>query len=376
MITQRQIAETVGVSCATVANILSQKEGLRYSSQTRERVLQTAKELGYQPNRASQTIRRQRSNLIAIVHFGAGIEAAHKANTALSRKVHEAGFDYLSVDMDWHGGSVERTLAELIQNRVEGVLISHIQEVFSDKHIGVIHRAGIPVVSINGDQRAGVTMVCHDARGPFQRLTNHLLAVGHRRLLCLTPTGMGAEGGEHREHSHRKTGFRQAIEARGTFQAIPEEEYIARSINGNAFEAGISGIAVQQDVLHYQRLEQPVYRFCKRLFTSGNLPDAIVCMNDMYAMEAIMAAQEVGVRIPDDVAVTGYDNDLIGSFPAIGLTTAEQDIENICSTGVAELIQRIAEPAREIRRLTFDSKLILRTSCGRMLKESAAGIPA
>jgi len=373
MITQRQIAEALGVSCATVANILSQKKGLRYSSQTRERVLQKAQELGYQPNRASQSIRRQRSNLIAIVHFGAGIEAAHKANTALSLKVHEAGFDYLSVDMDWHGGSVDRTLADLIENRVEGVLISHIQEILSDEHIGILHRAGIPLVSINGDLREGVTMVGHDARGPFQRMTNHLLDVGHRQLLCLTHTGIGADGGEHREDTHRKRGFRQAIEARGAFQIIPEKDFFARSSNGNALEQGISGIAVQQDFLQYQRLEQPVYRFCKRLFASGNLPDAIVCMSDKYALEAIMAAQEVGVRIPDDLAVTGYDNDLIGSFPAIGLTTAEQDIENICKAGVEELVKLVQDPSRGISRQTFGSRLVLRTSCGRMLQESRMG---
>jgi DNA-binding LacI/PurR family transcriptional regulator len=217
-------------------------------------------------------------------------------------------------------------------------------------------------------------MVSHDSRGPFQRLTFHLLNLGHRRILCLTPSGIGPEEGGHREHSHRKTGFRRAIEEHGTMLSLAEEDFFSRWQSGNAFADGVCGIAVQQDVGLYQRLEQPVYKLCKRLFASGKLPDAIVCMNDMYAMEAIMAAQELGVRIPNDVAVTGYDNDLIGSFPAIGLTTAEQDIENICSAGVEELVQRIADPLREIRSQTFDSNLILRTSCGRLLKEAQLSV--
>jgi LacI family transcriptional regulator len=370
MITQRQIAESLGVSSATVANILSQRAGLRYSQKTRDIVHEAAKELGYQPNRASQAIRKQRSNLIAIVHFGAGIEAAHKANTALSRKVHEVGFDYLSVDMDWHGGSVERTLAELIQNRVEGVLISHIQEVFSDKHLDVIRRAGIPVVSINGGRRPGVTMVSHDAVGPFQRLTTHLLNAGHRRILCLSPAAAQSNEAMHSEEVQRAMGFRQAIEETGTCVKFSENQFLANLPAGDGFGDGVSGIVVQQDFRLYQRLQQPVYRFCKELFASGNLPDAIVCMNDKYAVEAIMAAQELGVRIPHDVAVTGYDNDLIGSFPVMGITTAEQDIENICKAGVEELVKLVQDPSRGISRQTFDSMLVLRTSCGRMLQES------
>lgn len=376
MITQRQIANALGVSSATVANILSEREGLRYSQKTRELVLKTAKDLGYQPNRASQAIRKQRSNLIAIVHFGAGIEAAHKANVELSRKVHEVGFDYLSVDMDWHGGSVERTLAELIQNRVEGVLISHIQELFSDDHIEVIRRAGIPVVSINGARRTGVTMVAHDPMGPFQRLTTHLLNLGHRRILCLTPAAAKSGESLHSEHMQRVMGFRQAIEEVGTCTKIPEADFFADLPRHFGFGDTLSGIVVQQDARLYQRLQQPVYRFCKNLFSSGYLPDAIVCMNDMYAIEAIMAGQELGIRVPQDVAVTGYDNDLIGSFPVIGLTTAEQDIENICSTGVEELVKLVKDPSRGIRRQTFDSKLVLRTSCGRMLKKPEACLPA
>ena len=66
--------------------------------------------------------------MIGIVHFGAGIEAALKVNLTLAADVCARGYDYLAVDMNWHGGSVERVIDELIQSRVEGVIISHIQE--------------------------------------------------------------------------------------------------------------------------------------------------------------------------------------------------------------------------------------------------------
>ncbi|MCC7519617.1 MAG: LacI family DNA-binding transcriptional regulator [Verrucomicrobiae bacterium] len=363
MVTQRQIAERLKLSCSTVANILGKRAGLRYGKQTRERVLKTAAELGYQRNRAAQAIRQRRSNLIGIVHFGAGIEAAHKANLALSAEVHARGYDYLAVDMNWHGGSVERVINELIQARVEGVLISHIQEVFRQEHVDALRRVGIPVGIVNGESRAHASLYCDDVFGAFQALTRHLIQVGHRRILHLWP-GV-ATTDQNRAMGERLKGFRSAFEGCGTWTILEEEEVLERWPNGFVDAEGVMGLTVRQPIERYSALDHPVYRFCERLFAKGALPDAIVCTNDMYALELIAAGLAQGVRIPEDLALTGYDNDRVGAYPAFGLTTAEQDLDGICAASAGELFRRIAHPGEPPGHRIFPSKLILRTSCGR-----------
>ena len=369
MITQRQIALRLGIAPATVANILSNRTGMRYSQATRERVNKAALEIGYQPNRAAQTVRRGRSNLIGLVHFGAGIETAHKMNFALAADICARGYDHLAVDMNWHGGNVERVSDQLIQSRVEGVIISHIQEVFQEAHVGLLTRVGIPVVVVNGEPRSGASIMCNDIYSAFRALAQHLMQVGHRRILHLWPA---IEDYEHnRSLGERLQGFRSAFEIRGKWLGMTEEEFFASWPDKMPKTPDALGVTVMQDPELYSTLDKPVYKFCKRLFAKGPLPDAIVCTNDRYAIELIAAGLEYGVRVPDDLAITGYDNDSLGEFPAFGLTTAAQDIESICSAATAEIFQRITNPKAKPRHKTFPSKLVLRTSCGRALVAQA-----
>ncbi len=249
---------------------------------------------------------------------------------------------------------------------MEGVLISHIQDVFEEEHIEALRRAGIPVVSINGERRTHVPLICDNLSKAFELLTRHLLDVGHRRILNLASSDRHLRKSRTRTLSQRVQGFRQAIEERGSWEVCTEREFFEHWPRETKGDGGISGLTVKQNPGMYSRLEQPVYKFCKRLFATGKLPDAIVCSNDTYATEAIVAALECGVRIPGDMAVTGYDNDRLGAFPIFGITTAEQDIESICRKAVETLIQRMADPNQEVKHQVFDSKIILRTSCGRM----------
>jgi len=362
MMTQRQIADALGLSCATVANILSGNPRLRYSKETRDRVIKAAAEMGYQQNRASRVIRTGRSNLVGIVHFGSDIEAARRSHSALSKYCHEAGFQYYGVDMTWHAGSVDRTLSELIQARVEGVIIAHVQEVFQDKHIEILHKAGIPVVSLNGEKRKNVPLVCDNIDKAFYELTHHLLRIGHRQILHLLP----GNALHFRTRGMRAKGFVRAIKEVGKLKTLTEEEFFSRKLPRTRKGSGITGYLIEQDPKLYDSVDKPVYRFCKQLFSKGILPDAIMCPNDMYAIEAILAGLECGIRVPDDIAVTGYDNDRLGAYPAFGLTTAEQDVERLCATAVSTLQEWIKKRllGKDADTQTYDSKIIIRTSCG------------
>lgn len=359
------ISEKAGVSRETVSQILGGKRAERYKLSTRTKVLEIAEQLNYRPHRGAQAMKSGRSNLIAIVHFGAGIEAAHKTNLALSRMVNEKGYDYLAMDMNWYGGSVERTLAEIVRARVEGVLVSHIQEVFQEEHVVELRRAGIPIVSVNGGFRPNIPLVCDNVGDAFQRLTLHLMNLGHQHVFQLASEISHLPTGRARTVTHRVDGFRSAIERRGQWMTLSEDDFFVNWPRlSEEFADRVLGITITQEPRMYERLDKPVYRFCTRLFPYGRLPDAIVCQNDLYAMEVIAAGLEHGVRVPENLAVTGYDNDRIGEFPAFGITSAEQNIEGICAAATDVLTQLIAHPETEVADQMFDSRILIRNSSG------------
>jgi LacI family transcriptional regulator len=350
------VAAKAGVSRATVSHILGGKLADRYRDETRAKVEKIAAAMNYRPHRGAQVMKSGRSNLIAIVHFGADIEAARKTNLALSRLTSQNGFDYLAIDMNWYGGCVERTLEEILRARAEGVLISHIQEVIQNEHIAEIQRAGIPVISVNGGLRSDVPRMSDNLDGAFFDLTSHLLQSGHRRIVQpATPI-----------QQPFTEAFRRAIDSRGKWIACDQEGFFESwpSLCSSGADEEVLGITVRQQAELWDKVDTPVYKFCRRLFQARPLPDAIVCRNDMHAMEVIAAGLECGVRVPEDVAVTGYDNDGIGAFPAFAITTAEQDTEAICSAAVEALMRQIASPGSDVPSRVFDSKLILRSSSG------------
>lgn len=358
------IAAKAKVSRATVSQVLGGKYSSRYRPETRERILAIARELNYRSYHGARTMKTGRSNLIAIVHFGMGIEAAQKTNLTLARLVNERGYDFLAIDMNWCGGCMDRTIAEIIHTRAEGVIVSHIQEVFEDRHVSELRRVGIPVVSVNGSHRVNAPLVFNNAGRAIEELTRHLLKCGHRRIL--QPVKANPNPELNSDTAGKRAGFRRAVEERGRWVGFGEEEFFARHRSGDLWgsDDGVFGVTISQGARLYDLVDRPVYRFCKRLFSEGELPDAIVCMNDFYAMEAVAAGLECGVSVPGDVAVTGYDNDRIGELPAFGLTTAEQATEEICAAAMEILVQQIAYSDSPVEDRAFDSRLVIRTSCG------------
>lgn len=357
---QKSVALACGVSRSTVGMILG--GGVlaeRYSEATRQKVRAMAARLNYAPNRAAQTMRKKRSNLIAIIHFESGIEVVQKINQRLSQKVKAAGYDCLAVDLGWHGGCVERALTELTQLRVEGALISHIQEIFEDSHVVRLREAGIPTVSIGGQYRPSMPLVCDDVAKGFQGLTHHLLQNGHRLILQLTPDKRQTKA---RSVVKRIEGFQHGIKAAGTWHSLLEEDFFRLWPTLPAKD--ILGLSISQDRSRYDQVDRPVYHFCQRLFQTGRLPDALMCANDALALEAILSAQENNLHVPRDFAVTGYDNDHLGAFPAIGLTTAEQDVENICTQGLEVLLRRMRNINTKVENRMLPARLIFRTSSG------------
>ncbi len=357
-VSQKDIALKLGLSRATVANILSGNLRLAYSAETRERVLSAAREMGYQVDRASRTIRSGRSNLIGIIHFGGAFQGSGSLAVALPQAINAEGYDSLVIDLRWHGGDVERVLREVIQSRVEGVIISHGIESFRREHVEVLERAGIPCVSLYGDDRLGIPLFCDNAASSYCALTDHLLHLGHRHLLLLISTTVS------RWNRERIEGFRAAIQPVGTIALHSETTFFQ---NGSLpLKEGFSASIVEIDIKrHGYDAMLAGFHFGERLFSHGAWPGVILCANDDAAFGLINAAVKHRLSIPQDGAVTGFDDRKLARYPVFDLTTVGTDVAEASRATVGALAAFLREESPTISGQIFDSWLVLRRSCGR-----------
>lgn len=361
MISQKKIAEALNMPVSTVANILNGTPF--YKKETRERVLKAAADLGYQRNRASVAIRRGRSNLIGVIQFGSSYETAHMCGYHLAQAIGAHGYDYLAVDLKWHAGNARRALNEIIQTRAEGaILLGNTAELFTKECLATLERYKIPVVSLYGEEHLSIPLVGDNSTLSFHSMVRHLQGVGHRSILhpSINASAQSTSG--------RRFGVQSALEGRGPYFTLAEEEFIKawprlyREHRNQEF-----GVTVDIDLTKGDGdLIDAHTQFAKRLFASGALPDAIVCTNDRAACGFINAAFEMKVRVPEDIAVTGADNDRIGNFPMFRLTTIQMDIEQSSKEAVNLLLKRMKGKQIELSTKAFPAQLVLRQSCGRM----------
>jgi LacI family transcriptional regulator len=291
-VTIKQVAAEVGVSITTVSHVLNDVPGLRVNPVTRERVEEAAARLGYVPNRLAQSLRTQRSNTIGLIGDEiattpfAGKLILGAQEVALSRNA-----VVLVVSTGYQRDVENREIDELLRRQVDGILYA---SMFHRRVELPAQLASVPTVFVNAEcTTPGVPWVAPDEVAGGRDAAEVLLAAGHRRL-----------------------GFVNNVDD------IPASAGRLEGFRARAAEAGVTG----HDLAVVTAETDPAggYAAATELLTREQRPTAIFCFNDRLAMGAYRAAAELGLRIPDDVSVVGFDNQEYvadGLFP--GLSTIE-----------------------------------------------------
>lgn len=357
MISQRKIAEHLNLGRSTVANILRGENLLKYSEETRQAVMEAAERFGYRPNRASRSIRIGRTNVIGVIHFGGQNEVSRRAFNYLAKGIADRGYDLYVLDLTWYDGSISKAVDKLVEMRVEGVVICYMADYFGAAEIDILKRAKIPAVSIGGNEKWGIPTVHGDAESSLKEVVKHLISVGHQRLHLLT------NNYKARTTGNRIAGFKAGIlEAGGTILDNPgQSDAIIRWPK----EDGLYGRITQIEVT--PNLFEPAYQYVNRLIDADILPDAFVCSNDQWARQTFLALLQRGVKVPDDVAVTGFDNDQFCNYPPYYLTTVAQPIEAECEKVVELLLALIKGEKLQQDHFVFPCSLVVRKSSSRPL---------
>lgn len=326
------VARRAGVSQKTVSNVINGY--VHVSPQVRTRVQQAVAELGYVPNNTARTLRTGRTGIIALAVPNLATPYFAELATHLTVAAERRGFTIL---IDQTDGSLEREqriAAGLRQHVIDGLVFSPLTMTASE----ISAAAGSTPMVLLGERDAPSTVdhVVIDNVVAAREATEHLIGLGRRRIAAVgapleVSTGTG---------SLRLRGYRAALEEAGLEDAalvVPT----GRLLRHNGAEAA------------------------DRLMELPHPPDALFCFNDVIAFGAIHALRRRGVRVPDDVAVVGFDDVEESSYSNPTLTTVRPDKLGIAETAVQRLVSRLEDPeAHRPDEVVIPHELVVRESSG------------
>ncbi|MFI6674121.1 LacI family DNA-binding transcriptional regulator [Kribbella sp. NPDC050470] len=272
----KDVAEAAGVSVTTVSHALNEVEGTRVSEDTRLRIRAVAERLGYTPSRLARGLRLQRSHLLALISDRvATTPYAGRMVLGVQEAAFARGWTVLMFDTGGDPDVEKRAIETTLQHQVDGVLYATMfhREIELPDNL-----AGLPTVLLDARSRERtVPSVVPDEVGVGRTAVEELLRLGHRRIgFALNRDDIPATTG-------RLAGYRAALKDAGI-------RYDGRLV------------AVDDANAHGG------YRATSQLLQLRNRPTAVFCFNDRMAMGAYRAAAELGLRIPDDLSVIGYDD--------------------------------------------------------------------
>jgi DNA-binding LacI/PurR family transcriptional regulator len=335
----RDVAGRAGVSLQTVSNYVNGRFNLM-SAETRERVGRELDLLGYWPNAAARSLRAKRTMTLGFLVLDEGARFLADPMTDLiiagiGDVARDNGYALLIQAARPDPDDADRLFSPLLEERVDGAFlflsgapsvrrrtIRRVDELGFSFVVFEQAPAGVPVVSVTAENRVGA-----------RRLTEHLLAGGHRRIAFMstrTPWPMVEE---------RLRGYREALSAAGV--VAPELE-VADGVWDPADGA----------------------RMAEHLLDLPEPPTAIMCGNDLLALGALRTARIHGFRVPDDLAVTGFNDFEFAQFADPPLTTVRVPGYELGRVGAESLIARLGgqAPPSAGQRVTLPVTLQLRGS--------------
>lgn len=339
----KDVAVLAGVSWRTVSNVIHGHRYLR--PETKEKVEAAIKELGYRPRVAARQLRGGKSHLMTLaVPYIANpyfASLAHAVVEAAGREDYVVLIDE-TLGLPEREKQVARGYGSIL---TDGIIFSPLSVPVGDL---VAIRDTTPLVllgqhTVNPD----IDHVIIDNVASTRAATEHVLSLGRRRIGFMGYLAEGTLG----TGDLRFTGYQQALTAAG----IPVDPSLI--IGPPAAPAGANAVTAEGD---YSREEG--FARAKHLIPRIHEFDAIVCANDLLAIGLMHALRLHGIRIPEDIAVIGWDNSPEGAFTAPTLSTVAPDLQSIAALAVETLLGRMEKPDREAVGLTAPHRLIVRGS--------------
>ncbi|MFE7749913.1 LacI family DNA-binding transcriptional regulator [Streptomyces sp. NPDC057428] len=301
--TSRDVARAAGVSQATVSLVLGDKWHGRVSAATADRVRDSARELGYRPNLAARSLRLGRTRTALLVVPALTNEFFARVHTGAAAVAAEHDFGVVLYPSPDGTGPARDPFASASAS-LDGVIASSM----AAGALGALRTAGLPLVMLDSDpdDRGAAARVNLDIADGMRQVTDHLLGLGHRRIVHLASA---------------VDTWTFVVRARALDEAV-------REVPGTTLRT----VTAPLDVRAGREATEAV------LTSPGPLPTAIVCDDDILAAGACKAVRRQGLRVPGDISVTGFDDLALATAVEPELTTVRLPAERVGRRGMSALL--------------------------------------
>jgi len=327
-VTSLDVAKLAGVSQSAVSRYFT--PGTSVSKKTSEKVKKAADALGYRPNIIARSLITGQSRIIGLVVAYLENYFYPEVVERLSKTLQDKGYHVLVFISSLAAENVDQITQEILDYQVDGIVLASAN--MSSDLAARCHASGVPIVLFNrlqDDQR--LSAVTSDNRAGGRKLAEYLVSLGHKRFGYIAGFG-GASTQRDREQ-----GFREGLELAGHSLTLREV--------GN---------------FRYEDAQEAA----RRMFgDAGHRPDAVFVCNDHMAFAVMDVLRfELGLRVPEDVSVVGFDDVPPARWPAYNLTTIRQNVDDMVVETVDTLMTQIGDKAAPSRRVVLDGELIVRGS--------------
>jgi len=342
MVTLKEVAREARLSVGTVSQLLHRSDP-RYSLSTRNRVADIAQRLGYRPNHVARSMVRGRTQCVGVVGHMLDSHVGMARVGAMGSELQARGYQMFLAGRKVDVAFVEqrRIIEDLIARRVDGLII-FIEPDADSTYYHELRTRKIPFVLVGILSNPGALPVVNvDVEGGMYEATCHLLDLGHRDIAA-------AFGRYTMSYPNlgRLPGFRRAMEERGL--SISAGRLMSEQTT--SFEAA--------------------YEFTTSQMAQPSPPTAIVYTNDEMALAGIAALQDLGLQVPEDVSVVGYDDLPMARYIRPALTTVRQPRSDVGRIAVELLMNQIrGNDAGTTNHVVLAPELIVRRSTGPARRE-------
>ena len=324
--TSYDVARAAGVSQSAVSRAFS--EGASISKRTRAAVMEAAAALNYRPNAIARSLIRQRSDIVGLVMADLTNPFYPEVLVKFTERLQAIGKRVLLFTVP-PNQSIDQTLPEVLQYQVGGVVVT--SATMSSATAEVCKRFNVPVVLFNRSVAVdSVSSVCCDNSNGARAIVDHFVARGRRRL------GFLSGDTDASTNIEREAGFRRRAAEHGI-------DAIETVVRGFSYEGG--------------------YKAALEIMARRPRPDALFAANDVMALGALDALRyQLGLVVPKDVAVIGFDDISAAAWPSYQLTTFRQPINRMVTETIRVLSEEIEGEDRGGRTIQIAGRLVERGS--------------
>ena len=326
----KDVAREAGVSIATVSRVLNDIDVV--NEDTKKKVLDAIKKLGYRPNIVARSLKTQRTKTIGILvpDISSGFYPEIVRGAEDVANIYDYNVILCNSDFDYD--KEKEYLRVLKEKMVDGVI--YMSSSLEEESLDIINELDLKTVLVETKDKEGrLPSVTIDNISATYESTKYLLEIGRKNIAFI-----GAKKDVNNAWGDRFLGYEKALTE--------------------------AGIQLDQDLEFLQGLKvSNGYEAVEKFIESGKTFDGIICATDEEAMGAINALRDKGIKVPEDISVIGFNNTAVASYFYPKLTTINQPSYDMGSVAMRMLIKILAKRELEQDQYVLDYKFVKRDSC-------------